>query len=107
MRDAGDELVRLHKLTRADCTTRNKRKAFVLQATYDELERHIEELAKLEELNSIRPDLDGNEIMQILGVQPGPQIGQAYKFLLDLRLEQGPMDKEQAEAALRAWWASR
>lgn len=107
VRDAGDELVRLHKLTRADCTTRNKRKAFVLQATYDELERHIEELAKLEELNSIRPDLDGNEIMQILGVQPGPQIGQAYKFLLDLRLEQGPMDKEQAEAALRAWWASR
>ena len=107
VRDAGDELVRLHKLTRADCTTRNRRKAFVLQATYDELERHIEELAKLEELNSIRPDLDGNEIMQILGLQPGPAIGQAYKFMLDLRLEQGPMERDQAEAALRAWWAER
>ena len=107
VRDAGDQLVRLHKLTRADCTTRNRRKAFVLQATYDELERHIEELAKQEELDSIRPDLDGNEIMQLLGLRPGPAIGEAYKFMLDLRLEQGPLDKDQAEAALRAWWAQR
>lgn len=107
VRDAGDQLLRLHKLTRADCTTRNRRKAFVLQATYDELERHIETLAQQEELDAIRPDLDGNEIMQILEIQPGPIIGQAYKFLLELRLEQGPLDKEQAEAALRAWWAQR
>ena len=107
VRDAGDQLVRLHKLTRADCTTRNKRKAFVLQATYDELERHIEELSKQEELDAMRPDLDGNEIMQILGVQPGPIIGQAYKFMLELRLEQGPLDKDQAVAALHAWWAQR
>ena len=107
VRDAGDQLVRLHKLTRADCTTRNKRKASVLQATYDELERHIEQLAKQEALDSIRPDLDGNEIMEILGVRPGPVIGEAYKFMLDLRLEQGPLDKEQAIAALRAWWEQR
>ena len=107
VRDAGEELVRLHKLTRADCTTRNRRKAFVLQATYDELERHISQLAAQEELNAIRPDLDGNDIMQLLGLTPGPAIGEAYKFLLELRLEQGPMQREQAEAALRAWWADR
>lgn len=107
VRDAGELLTRLHKLTRADCTTRNKRKAFMLQATYDELERHIEQLAKQEELDSIRPDLDGNEIMRLLGIQPGPAIGEAYKFMLELRLEQGPLEKEQAEAALRAWWTQR
>ena len=107
VRDAGDQLVRLHKLTRADSTTRNKRKAFMLQATYDELERHISVLAEQEELNSIRPDLDGNAIMGILGIGPGPAIGQAYKFLLELRMEQGPLAPEQAEVALRAWWAQR
>lgn len=107
VRDAGDQLVRLHKLTRADSTTRNKRKAFMLQATYDELERHISVLAEQEELNSIRPDLDGNAIMGILGIGPGPAIGQAYKFLLELRMEQGPLAPEQAESALRAWWAQR
>ena len=105
VRDAGEQLSRLHKLTRADCTTRNRRKALVLQATYDELERHIEELSAREELESIRPDLDGNEIIAILGVEPGPVIGRAYKFLLELRMEQGPLEKEQAEAALKAWWA--
>lgn len=104
VRDAGDQLVRLHKLTRADCTTRNRRKAFMLQATYDELERHITELAAQEELDSIRPDLDGNAIMELLGVGPGPVIGRAYKFLLELRMEQGPLAPEQAAAALRAWW---
>ena len=105
VRDAGPLLVRLHKLTRADSTTRNRRKALMLQATYDELERHITVLAEQEELNAIRPDLDGNAIMRILGVGPGPAIGRAYAFLLDLRLEQGPLEPEQAEAALRAWWA--
>ena len=107
VRDAGDQLVRLHKLTRADCTTRNRRKAFQLQATYDELERHIGVLAEQEELDSIRPDLDGNAIMTILGVGPGPLIGKAYKFLLELRMEQGPLDRDQAEAALRAWWSQQ
>lgn len=107
VRDAGDQLVRLHKLTRADSTTRNRRKAFQLQATYDELERHIAELAEQEELDSIRPDLDGNAIMAILGVGPGPAIGKAYKFLLELRMEQGPLEHEQAEAALRVWWAEQ
>lgn len=107
VRDAGDQLVRLHKLTRADCTTRNRRKALTLQATYDELERHIAALAAQEELDSIRPDLDGNDIMAILGVGPGPEVGKAYRFLLDLRLEQGPLEREQAEAALRAWWTQR
>lgn len=107
VRDAGDQLVRLHKLTRADSTTRNKRKALMLQATYDELERHIALLAEQEELGSIRPDLDGNAIMGILGIGPGPAIGQAYKFLLELRMEQGPLAPEQAEAALRGWWAQR
>ena len=107
VRDAGDQLVRLHKLTRADSTTRNKRKAFQLQATYDELERHIGELAEAEELNSIRPDLDGNAIMTILGIGPGPAIGEAYKFLLELRMEQGPVAPDVAESALRTWWAER
>ena len=105
VRDAGDQLARLHKLTRADCTTRNRRKALVLQATYDELERHITALAAQEELDSIRPDLDGTRIMEVLGIGPGPLVGRAYKFLLDLRLEQGPLDPAQAEEALRAWHA--
>ena len=107
VRDAGQLLVRLHKLTRADCTTRNRRKALVLQATYDELERHIEVLAEQEELAAIRPDLDGNAIMEILGVPAGPLVGQAYKYLLELRMEQGPMDREAAEQALRDWWTNR
>jgi poly(A) polymerase len=107
VRDAGDLLVRLHKLTRADCTTRNRRKAFQLQATYDELERHISVLAEKEELDSIRPDLDGNAIQAILGIGPGPAVGKAYKFLLELRMEQGPLDPDQAEAALRAWWSAQ
>lgn len=107
VRDAGDQLVRLHKLTRADSTTRNRRRALVLQSTYDELERHIEALAAQEELDAIRPDLDGNAIMGILGVGPGPAIGRAYKFLLELRMEQGPLEPEQAELALRQWWAEQ
>ncbi len=107
VRDAGDQLVRLHKLTRADSTTRNRRRALVLQSTYDELERHIDQLAAQEELESIRPDLDGNDIMRILDVGPGPMIGRAYKFLLELRMEQGPLEPERAEAALRQWWSTQ
>jgi poly(A) polymerase len=107
VRDAGDQLERLHILTRADCTTRNQRKAARLQRIYDELEERIDALAEQEELDAMRPDLDGNQIMQILGIGPGREIGDAYKFLLELRLEQGPLDEAAATAALKAWWAER
>ncbi|MHC0430780.1 CCA tRNA nucleotidyltransferase [Streptomyces sp. O3] len=107
VRDAGPLLDRLHKLTRSDCTTRNKRKAGALSRAYDGLEERIARLKEQEELDSIRPDLDGNEIMKILGVGPGPVIGQAYKFLLELRLENGPMERDAAVAALKEWWAAQ
>lgn len=103
VRDGGHLLTRLHKLTRADCTTRNKRKAANLSRTYDDLEARIARLADEEELAKIRPELDGNEIQRILGVGPGPVIGKAYKFLLDLRLDQGMVGKEAATRALEAW----
>jgi poly(A) polymerase len=106
-RDAGDQLVRLHKLTRADCTTRNRRKAAALQRTYDGLEARIDELAAAEQLAAVRPDLDGNQIMQVLGIGPGPEVGQAYNHLLELRLEHGPMDPEQAREALLRWWGQQ
>ncbi|GHB58011.1 CCA tRNA nucleotidyltransferase [Streptomyces xanthochromogenes] len=107
VRDAGPLLDRLHKLTRSDCTTRNKRKAAALSRAYDGLEDRIAELQQQEELDSIRPDLDGNQIMEILGVGPGPAIGQAYKHLLELRLENGPMEHDAAVAALKEWWAAQ
>lgn len=107
VRDAGDQLERLHVLTRADCTTRNKRKADRLRRTYDDLEARIARLREEEELESIRPDLDGNQIMQILGIGPGREVGIAYKHLLELRMDHGPMSEEDATAALLAWWASR
>lgn len=102
--DAGDMLTRLHRLTRADCTTRNKRKAAYLSHAYDDLEKRIEELAAKEELARIRPDLNGEEIMHILGITPGRTVGLAYKFLLNLRLEKGPQTKEEATEALLNWW---
>jgi len=105
--DAGDQLVRLHKLTRADCTTRNKKKALDLQKTYSELERRIAALAAEEELAAIRPDLDGRQIMDILGLQPGREVGEAYEYMLELRLERGPMTFEDARAALLDWWQKR
>lgn len=107
VRDAGDELVRLHKLTRADCTTRNKQKAMTLSQNYDALEARIEELRAEEELNAIRPDLNGAEIMEILSVQPGPIVGKAYSHLLELRLDKGPMSKDEAREELLAWWKSQ
>lgn len=107
VRDAGPLLTRLHKLTRADCTTRNKRRAIALQRSYDSLEARIEQLAQEEELAAIRPDLDGREIMRILDIAPGPVVGEAYQFLLDLRLDRGPMTPAMAEEALRAWWSAR
>ncbi|MEQ6900869.1 CCA tRNA nucleotidyltransferase [Nocardioides sp. YIM 152588] len=107
VRDAGAQLERLHVLTRADCTTRNKRKAERLRRTYDELEARISRLAEAEELAALRPDLDGNQIMEILGIPPGRVVGEAYHFLLEQRLDNGPMSEEEATAALRAWWAER
>jgi poly(A) polymerase len=104
--DAGPLLTRLHALTRADCTTRNKAKALRLERAYDSLEQRIAELAEQEELASIRPDLDGNQIMQILGLKPGPLVGQAYKYLLELRLEHGPLGRDRAVQELLAWAAS-
>jgi len=107
VRDAGDQLVRLHKLTRADCTTRNQRRAMILAATYDELEERIVVLASQEELNSIRPDLDGNQIMEILALPAGPMVGKAYKYMLDVRLDEGPMSYDQAVNHLKTWWNSQ
>jgi poly(A) polymerase len=107
VRDAGDQLARLHVLTRADCTTRNKRKAERLRRTYDDLEARIARLAEEEELASIRPDLSGHQIMETLGIGPGRDVGAAYHFLLDLRMDHGPMSEEDAREALLSWWNSR
>nr|WP_246046183.1 CCA tRNA nucleotidyltransferase [Rarobacter faecitabidus] len=105
--DAGPLLERLHRLTRADCTTRNKRRAARLSAAYDDLEQRIADLAAREELAAIRPDLSGEQIMEILDVKPGPVVGEAYKFLLDLRLNEGPADYETARSRLLEWWQAQ
>ncbi|HEY3872351.1 MAG TPA: CCA tRNA nucleotidyltransferase [Actinocrinis sp.] len=107
VRDAGPQLSRLHKLTRSDCTTRNKRKAAALSASYDALEERIARLREQEELDSIRPDLDGNQIMELLGIPPGPAVGRAYRHLLELRLDHGPLGYDAAVTALREWWATQ
>ena len=104
VRDAGPLLTHLHLLTRADCTTRNKKKAESLAKTYDQLEERIALLMEQEELDKIRPDLSGEEIMQILAIKPSPTVGKAYDFLLELRLEKGPIGKEAATAELLTWW---
>ena len=105
IRDAEHQLVHLHVLTRADCTTRNQRKAESLARTYDSLEERILKLMAEEELEKIRPDLDGLEIMEILGISPSPIVGQAYQYLLDLRMERGPLGPEVAKAELLKWWS--
>ena len=107
VRDAGDQLDRLHILTRADVTTRNKRKAGRLASAYDDIERRIAELAAQEQLDAMRPELDGNRIQEILGIGPGREVGEAYRFLLDVRLDEGVIGPDAAEQRLRAWWASR
>jgi poly(A) polymerase len=107
VRDAGDELERLHILTRADVTTRNKRKAATLRSAYDDIERRIAELAAQEELDAMRPELDGNRIQEVLGIGPGREVGEAYRFLLDLRLDEGMVGPDVAEQRLRDWWATR
>ncbi|WP_431971443.1 CCA tRNA nucleotidyltransferase [Nocardia sp. bgisy134] len=105
--DAAELLPRLHKLVRADCTTRNKRRAAALQATYDELEVRIERIQQEEDLAKVRPDLDGNAIMELLGLPPGPEVGKAWNYLKELRLDRGPLTREEAEAALLEWWKSQ
>ncbi|MGB8200027.1 MAG: CCA tRNA nucleotidyltransferase [Pseudonocardiaceae bacterium] len=101
--DAGELLPQLHKLVRADCTTRNRRKAIALQRTYDDLEQRIERIRAQENLAAVRPDLDGNAIMELLGLPPGPLVGQAWRHLKELRLDRGPLSREEAEAELRRW----
>lgn len=107
VRDAGPLLERLHILTRADVTTRNRRKADRLSFAYDDLEKRIAALGEEEELAAIRPDLDGEQIMAILGIPPGRDVGEAYRFLLELRLSEGPLGEEEAARRLRAWWSTR
>lgn len=104
VRDAGPLLERLHVLTRADCTTRNRRKAEALRRSYDNLEERIARLAEEEELAAMRPDLDGNQIMKILGIGPGPDVGRAWKHLLELRLDRGPLGEDAAREELLRWW---
>jgi poly(A) polymerase len=107
VRDGGHLLDRLHVLTRADCTTRNRRKAEALQRSYDSLEKRIATLAEAEELAAMRPDLDGNEIMKILGIEPGPLVGKARQHLLELRLDRGPLGRDVAREELLRWWAEQ
>jgi poly(A) polymerase len=104
--DAGPLLTRLHALTRADCTTRNARKAARLAAAYDGLEERIEELRKQEEIDAIRPEIDGTEIMELLGLKPGPLVGKARKFALDLRMEHGLIGRDRVIAELLRWAAA-
>ena len=105
--DAGPLLERLHRLTRADCTTRYRRKAERLSHAYDDLERRITELSEAESLAALRPALDGRAIMELLGLRPGPEVGEAYRYLMELRLDEGELEPEVAEARLKEWWASR
>lgn len=105
--DAGPLLPRLHLLVRADCTTRNEKKARRLQRTYDSLEQRIAELREKEDLEAVRPALDGNAIMEVLGLAPGPEVGKAWAYLKELRLDRGPMDRDEAEEELKKWWANQ
>jgi len=105
VRDAGPLLTRLHVLTRADCTTRNRAKAARLARAYDSLEQRIAELSEQEELARLRPELDGDEIMRVLGVRPGPVVGRAWNFLLELRINEGELGRERATQELLRWAA--
>ncbi len=106
VRDAGPLLRQLIELTRCDCTTRNERKARQLAQRMDELEARIEALSAEEELAAMRPDLDGRQVMDHLGIEPGRVVGQALDFLLELRLDEGPLGEEEAYRRLDAWWAA-
>jgi poly(A) polymerase len=107
VRDADSQLLRLHALTRADVTTRNKRKAERLSFAYDDLEHRIAKLREQEELDALRPDLSGEEIMELLDLKPGPDVGKARNFLMELRLEEGALGPEEAKSRLLQWWQAR
>lgn len=107
VRDAGDQLERLHILTRSDVTTRNRRKSDRLGFAYDDLEQRIATLAEQEEMAAVRPDLDGEQIMRVLGLKPGREVGEAYRYLLEQRLDDGPLGEEEATRRLQAWWDGR
>ena len=107
VRDADDQLLRLHALTRADVTTRIQRKADRLSFAYDDLENRIKELSEAEEMAAVRPDLNGEEIMAILGIPAGRDVGEAYNYLLNVRLDEGPIGADLARERLLAWWANR
>ena len=107
VRDAGPLLDRLNELTRCDCTTRNANKARALGRRMDELEARIVELRQQEELDAIRPDLDGAQVMDELGLEPGREVGRALAFLLELRLEEGPLGEEEARKRLTEWWSQQ
>ena len=107
VRDAGDLLIHLHVLTRADCTTRNRVKAIRLSDTYDSLEARIDILMEQEELSKIRPDLDGAQVMEILALKPSREVGAAMDFLMELRLDQGSIGEEKATVELLNWWKNR
>ena len=107
VRDAGEHLERLHILTRADVTTRNQRKADRLAHAYDDLEKRIAQLREQEELDAMRPDLNGEQIMETLGITPGREVGEAYNFLLEIRLDEGELGEQEAKRRLLQWWESR
>ena len=107
VRDAGDQLDRLIELTRCDCTTRNQRKAEMLARRMDDLVARIAELEAEEELKAIRPDLDGRQVMDHLGLTPGRDVGEALEMLLEVRLDEGPLGEDEAYRRLDAWWAAR
>ena len=107
VRDAGDQLERLHILTRSDCTTRNAAKANRLRTAYEQLEWRIDELAAQEELDAMRPDLNGDQIMETLGIGPGRDVGAAYQFLLNRRIDDGPLGEDRAREILLDWWRTR
>ena len=107
VRDAGEHLERLHILTRADVTTRNQRKADRLAHAYDDLEKRIAQLREQEELDAMRPDLNGEQIMEALGISPGREVGEAYNFLLEIRLDEGELGEQEAKRRLLQWWESR
>ncbi|MEL0260792.1 MAG: CCA tRNA nucleotidyltransferase [Aquiluna sp.] len=107
VRDAAEQLERLHILTRADVTTRNQKKADRLAHAYDDLEKRIAELREQEELDALRPDLDGNQIMEILGIGPSKEVGIAYNYLMEIRLDEGSLGPEEAKKRLLEWWQSR
>jgi len=107
VRDAGPLLGRLNELTRCDCTTRNPRRAAELSKRMDDLEVRIAQLEEQEQVKALRPDLDGVAVMRILGLPPGPEVGQAMRYLLELRLEDGPLGEQECTRRLKQWWANR